>query len=313
MRTHWLGILATLASVASGAAAGAPLLDFRDDLAFRPESVDAFAGRVYEERLSALRADDRLDRDAALLRKLAALLVRLRMAAEAERPGSAALSWEIHTCRRCDENASAMAGGRLLLGEEFLAKLDLSVDELGFLLAHEMAHVLAEHTREFATAARYFVDNGLNRPYWDIQHELDNSLAVQYHMAFVAAQQELDADRIGFFLGARAGLDPDAMMGLLGKLGDDDPSAAPSTHPDQQPAHRAGGVHAAGSQGRPRLDFEVALDRTDQAGACSRFRFASRKKSRSDLVYGGPPWNAPMHRQTRSRLSSVTATRRVLR
>jgi predicted Zn-dependent protease len=127
-----------------------------------------------------------------------------------------------------------MAGGRLLLGEEFLAKLDLSDDELGFLLAHEMAHVLAEHTREFATVARYFVDNGLNRPYWDIQRELDDSLAVQYHMAFVAAQQELDADRIGIFLGARAGLDPDAMVSLLRKLDDGRPSAAPSAHPDQR-------------------------------------------------------------------------------
>lgn len=53
---------------------------------------------------------------------------------------------------------------------------DLSEDELGFLLAHEMAHVLCEHTREFATAARYFVDNGLDREYWDIQRELDASL-----------------------------------------------------------------------------------------------------------------------------------------
>ena len=31
-------------------------------------------------------------------------------------------------------------------------------------------------TREFAGAARYFVDNGLGREYWDIQRELDASL-----------------------------------------------------------------------------------------------------------------------------------------
>jgi predicted Zn-dependent protease len=215
-------------------AAGAPLLDFRNDLAFHPEAVESFAARVYEQRLTELRADDRLDRDPALLRKLGDIVKRLAAAAEAERAGAASLNWQVHTCRRCDENAAAMAGGRLLLGEEFLAKLDLSGDELGFLLAHEMAHVLAEHTREFATVARYFVDNGLQRQYWDIQREVDSSLQVQYHMAFVAAQQELEADRIGLFIGARAGLDPPAMIGLLGKLEAGVSSAAPSTHPSQR-------------------------------------------------------------------------------
>lgn len=233
MRRSFLAILVVLASFASLAAAtGAPLLDFRHDLAFQPQAVDAFAARVYEQRLADLRAHGRLDRDPALLARLEAIVSRLRVSARTERPSAAALHWEIHTCRHCDENASAMAGGRLLVSEEFLAKLHLSDDELAFLLAHEMAHVLAEHTREFATAARYFVDNGLHRPYWDIQSELDNSLGIQYRMAFIAAQQELDADRIGFFLGARAGFDPPAMIRLLRKLVDSGPSVAPSTHPD---------------------------------------------------------------------------------
>ena len=87
---------------------------------------------------------------------------------------------------------------------------------------------------EFATAARYFMDNGLHRPYWDIQNELDSNLAVQLRMAFVAEQQELDADRIGFFLGARAGFDPPAMLVLLRKLGPDGSSDLLSTHPTQR-------------------------------------------------------------------------------
>ena len=236
MGRGWLGILAAIGSAAclTAGAAEPPLLDFRSDLAFPPRAVDAFAQRAYQERLAAFRADDRLDRDPAMLARLTALMARLRAGAEQERPGSGALAWEVHTCRRCDENASAMAGGKLLVGEEFIARLAPSDDELGFLLAHEMAHVLAEHTREFATAARYFVDNGLNRSYWDIQHELDDSLAVQYRMAFVAAQQELDADRIGLILGARVGLRPRAMLSLLGKLGPSPKSPAPSTHPDDE-------------------------------------------------------------------------------
>lgn len=236
MRKGWLGIVAAIASVAflMATAEAGPLLDFGNGLAFRREAVDAFAGRAYAERLAALRAEHRLDRDPALRARLRNLLSRLLAAAEMERPGSSALPWEIHTCRRCGENASAMAGGRVLFGEAFIAKLAPTDDELGFLLAHEMGHVLAQHTRELATAARYFVDNGLRRPYWDVQQEVDGSLAVQYRMGFIAREQELDADRIGFFLGARAGLDPSAMLSLLHKLGPAGASPAPSTHPSER-------------------------------------------------------------------------------
>jgi predicted Zn-dependent protease len=222
--------LAMVAAMASGLAGGEPL-PLGDDLAFRAEAVEAFAERGYRQQLAALRAAGQLDRDPATLERLGVLIDRLRDAAEPERPGTVRLGWQIHTCRRCGENASAMSGGRLLLGEEFLATLNLSDDELGFLLAHEMAHVLLEHTREFATVARYFVDNGLRREYWDIQRELDASLPVQYRMAFIAEQQELEADREGFFLGARAGFEPAAMMTLIGKLDPNAQSAAPATHP----------------------------------------------------------------------------------
>jgi predicted Zn-dependent protease len=233
MARAWVVAAIVSAAGVNAAAAESPLFDFPNDLAFRRDAVDAFAGRMYAARLAKLREGNRLDRDPALLARLEAILARLRTAARIERPGLAGLDWEIHTCRRCDENASAMAGGRLMIGEEFVAKLEPSDDELAFLLAHEMAHVLAEHTREFATAARYFMDNGLHRPYWDIQSELDSNLAVQLRMAFVAEQQELDADRIGFFLGARAGFDPPAMLSLLRKLGPGS-SDVLSTHPTQR-------------------------------------------------------------------------------
>jgi predicted Zn-dependent protease len=75
------------------------------------------------------------------------------------------------------------------------------------------------------------MDNGLGREYWDIQRELDASLPVQYRMAFVAEQQELEADREGFFLGAQAGFDPAAMISLLAKLGPAPSTPASTTHP----------------------------------------------------------------------------------
>jgi predicted Zn-dependent protease len=113
----------------------------------------------------------------------------------------------------------AMPGGKVLVSTDFVARLALTDDELAYLLAHEMAHVLSEHTREFATAARFFVDNGLARSYVDIQRELGESLPVMLRMSAISAQQELDADYVGFILGAHAGFDPQAMLTLLEKLG----------------------------------------------------------------------------------------------
>jgi Zn-dependent protease with chaperone function len=215
---QWLGFLL---AIASGAVLAQPVLDLQgpaNDLAFKREAVETFAARAYRARLAELSAHNQLDNDPALLARLRALIGRIGDAADIEDPASGPVNWELHTCRGCGESAAAMAGGKLLVGEEFLAAHHLSDDEAGFVLAHEAAHVLAQHTRELATVARYFVDNGLHREYWDIQRELDASFGAQLHLAFVAARQEEEADRIGFILGARAGFEPAAMMSLLAKL-----------------------------------------------------------------------------------------------
>jgi predicted Zn-dependent protease len=213
--------------------AGAPaqqLFEFRNDLAFTPAEVGALAARAYGARLRSLRVAGELDPDPALAARLQRLLPPLLKAAAYERPQSASLAWEVHACARCDENASALPGGKLLLSADFVAHRRLSDDELAYLLAHEIAHVLAEHAREYATAARYFVDNGLRRGYADIRQELDQSLPLALRMEPVWQQQELEADYMGFLLGARAGYAPRAMLSLLDKLGPDVPSVI-GTHP----------------------------------------------------------------------------------
>ena len=210
-------LAALLLALPLGAAAQ-PVLEFRHDLAFSAAEVDADAARAYGARLRTLAGVDELDADPALKARLRYILPRLLEAAAYEKPSSARLAWEVHSCRGCGENASAMAGGKLLVSADFVARLRLSDDELAYLLAHEIGHVLAEHTREYASAARYFVDNGLRRTYPDIERELSESVAVNLRMSAVSAQQELEADYIGFVLGARAGFRPRAMLTLLGKL-----------------------------------------------------------------------------------------------
>jgi predicted Zn-dependent protease len=215
----WHALAAALVSLPLAAAAQ-PVLEFPSPRAFSAAEVDALAARAYGARLRTLAQVGRLDPEPALKARLQRILPRLLAAAAYEKPASAQLAWEVHACTGCDENAAAMAGGKLLVSADFVARLELSDDELAYLLAHEIGHVLAEHTREYASAARYFVDNGLARSYGDIQQELNESVPVNLRMAVLGEQQELEADRIGFVLGSRAGAQPRAMLTLLAKLGD---------------------------------------------------------------------------------------------
>ena len=225
-------LLAALLFVLPGLAAAQELLEFRNDLAFSASEVNALAARSFGARLRTLARAGKLDPDPALKLRLRRIMPRLIRAAVYERPAAARLEWEVHSCVRCDENASAMAGGKLLLSVDFVQHLALDDDELAYLLAHEMAHVLAQHTREFASAARYFVDNGLKRDYADIDQELSQNFAVMIRMRPVYIQQELEADYIGFILGAQAGFRPEAMLGLLRKLGNGG-DAVIVTHPTE--------------------------------------------------------------------------------
>ena len=210
--------LAAVLLIAPALAGAQPVLDFRSDLAFTSGEIDALAAQEYAARLAPLVRSGRLDRDPSVQARLSRILTRLYDAAAYERPSSVRLAWEIHTCTACDESASAMAGGKLLVSTDFIAGNALTDDELAYLLAHEMGHVLAEHTREFSTIARFFLGNGLSRGYDDIHQELAENLPVILRMGPDNVQQELEADYIGFVLGARAGFAPEAMLTLLQKL-----------------------------------------------------------------------------------------------
>lgn len=223
-------ILVALLVAAPCAAGAQQVLEFRHDLAFSRAEVEDLAERQYRERLRALELRGQLDRDPALALRLRDILARVQRAAAYERPDSGRLQWEIHVCSGCDESASAMAGGKLLVSADFIAGLAPDDDELAYLLAHEIAHVLAEHTREFATLARAFVGNGFKRDYADIGQQLAEDLPANLRMEPAYLQQELEADYMGFILGAHAGFAPDAMLRLIMKLGSDSGSLL-ATHP----------------------------------------------------------------------------------
>jgi predicted Zn-dependent protease len=96
--------------------------------------------------------------------------------------------------------AFCMAGGKILVGSEFVKSLDLSDGELAMLLAHEMAHALADHRRPVA------------------RRDMDIDPAEEVRLARMAMEQEVEADGIGMRLAHRAGWPAASLVGFFEKL-----------------------------------------------------------------------------------------------
>lgn len=100
------------------------------------------------------------------------------------------------------------ADGRHIFISDGMANLAETDDQLAFVLAHELAHAVLEHrTQPDVTGVR-----GASN--WAISMRRGLSLSA-----------EADADRMGLFLAARAGFDPDAAMAFLDRYEAADSSA----------------------------------------------------------------------------------------
>jgi predicted Zn-dependent protease len=85
------------------------------------------------------------------------------------------------------------------------------------LLAHEVAHAVAEHHRETFSEALF-----LNRfpavPLEVVMARLDSDLSLQIRLSTLSSLQESEADQLGMVLAHRAGWPATAMVGFYRKL-----------------------------------------------------------------------------------------------
>ncbi|MFC3375184.1 M48 family metalloprotease [Rugamonas sp. CCM 8940] len=194
------------------------------------EVAEQMEGR-YLEQVVELAAGGRLDDDRALLARLQRIGAGLVRAAAELKPEAAAWQWEFHTTRDADVDAQCMAGGKILVGSAFVRKLALDDGELATLLAHEVAHAVAEHDRETLSEALYF--NRQPEPPLDVLLErLATDLSLQIRLSGLSQLQESEADQLGMVLAHRAGWAGAAMVSFYRKLAADDAASMLSSgHP----------------------------------------------------------------------------------
>ena len=115
-------------------------------------------------------------------------------------------------------NAFALPGGYLYVTRGLLALADDSA-ELAAVLAHEMAHVIADHG--LARARREEATTVAARVAGRVMSSAEARIALardKVDAASFSRQQELEADQIGTVMMARAGFDPDAAVSFLDSM-----------------------------------------------------------------------------------------------
>lgn len=204
--------------------------------AITQEIVIAGAEKVYRERIVKLSRVGMLDRDAAFVARLQRITDRL--AEQAARDGARvpATSWEIHASDDPDDNAFAMAGGKLLVSQPYIERLALTDAELAMVLSHEMQHVILLHNlQEYEEAIRLDPTWGA-RPFSELEDAVDNNWRLMARLAGLNKDQEAEADRAGLAMAWRAGWKAMDLAGFYKKLLQEMGPASSATH--ASPLHR---------------------------------------------------------------------------
>jgi len=134
---------------------------------------------------------------------------RLIQQVDALSPEASKWAWEIQVVDRGIVNAFAVGAGKVMVYRGLIEHLALSEDELAFIVAHEMAHNLRLHMRENLSNVLpiYALGVGLSQAFTPWSSAMVVDYGVQKTMS---RTKEIEADRIGLELMARAGFNPAA-------------------------------------------------------------------------------------------------------
>lgn len=203
------------------------------------DSAIVASKEAYLSTVKELNQAGKIDTNKATKKRVDDITGRLITQAIEMRSNSANWEWSVVVIDDPEMvNAWAMAGGRMAVYTGLLRQVEPTDDELAQVIAHEIAHALANHTAEkmsmqIATSLGVAV----------VGVASDNTgvaLSGAALAAMVAVNlpnsrsAETEADRIGIELAAKAGYDPRAAATLWKKMGEVSPSSTPqflSTHP----------------------------------------------------------------------------------
>jgi len=207
------------------------------------------SAQAYAQLLNEARQKGALNRDQSLTARVRNIAGRLERSSGAFRPDAPGWKWEVNTLATDELNAFAMPGGKIMVYEGIVKKLNLNDSEIAAIMGHEIAHALREHSRE--RVSRQYAQQlaiggaaalaGIDANIADLANMVAN---VTFQLPF-SREQEAEADIVGLELMARSGYDPNAAVSLWQKMIAMEKQQQPeflSTHPS--PATRIEGLQA---------------------------------------------------------------------
>jgi predicted Zn-dependent protease len=221
--------------------AGAVGVDRQQRMAISSQEIDQSAAQQYAQVMAEARSKGLLNTNPSHVARVRAIAQRIIPQTAAFRADATKWAWEANVLTSAEVNAWCMPGGKIAVYSGLIEKLNASDDELAAVMGHEIAHALREHARERASeqaiagtaisigAAILGVGQGgqqLGEYAYMGLRGLPNSRA-----------HEVEADRVGVELAARAGYDPRAAVTLwqkMGQIGGGDPIKFLSTHPSRE-------------------------------------------------------------------------------
>jgi len=205
------------------------------------KEVEQSSAKAYVDILRKAQNEGSLNVDAAQVRRVRGIAERLIPQTAAFRKDAPSWKWEVNVIESKQLNAWCMAGGKIAFYSALIENLKLTDDEIAAVMGHEIAHALREHSRErmsqqMATnlgVSVIAIGFGLSRGASDLAG-MAADLAINKPYG---RQHEVESDRIGVELAARAGYDPRAAIALWTKMANVAGGGTPellSTHPSPE-------------------------------------------------------------------------------
>lgn len=174
------------------------------ELAFSEDALQQHSAVQYQQLLQDLTDTHQIDDDDVITERVRRVTATILRAAAILEPKVKDWRWEVHTSSAPDIEAYCMAGGKILVGSQFVRRLALNDGELAALIGHEVAHAVAQHHRETLSEAR-LINPQPASTMGILLERLDLELPLQIQLGRLSSIQEAEADQIGMTLAHLAG------------------------------------------------------------------------------------------------------------
>lgn len=227
-----LGLVALLAGCQTNPITGREQLQLVSQ-----QQVLALSEQSYSSLVSDARAKHQVDTVSPRHERVDRIVQRLIPQAVGLRSDAAGWAWQVTVIQDPTVNASCLPGGRIVVYTGLIDTLKLSDDEIAIVLGHEISHALLDHGAEKMSngVLGQTIVAGLSAASNSAATPELAQMGVQLFMQLPNSRTaELEADRLGMRIAARADFDPQATVTLFEKFKAMKQGGTPeflSTHP----------------------------------------------------------------------------------